>query len=164
MRAHTSGRVTSFLTMKEMQCAGVSSYILQATMWAMQCVLSSRKTYPCQQLQIPDHRVPHRHEFRITQCEILYFWPAAGPKLNGTPPPYVDCTCCNRHGAERSWLRCRSRCGSGLGGGGARSLSGILRTTISLSAAYQLNSLSSYTYVAQLVVTFLISFQFPTTV
>jgi hypothetical protein len=28
MRAHTSGRVTSFVTMREVQCAGVSSYIL----------------------------------------------------------------------------------------------------------------------------------------
>jgi hypothetical protein len=48
MRAHTSGRVTSFVTMREMQCAGVRSYILQGTMWAMQCVPPSRKTYPCQ--------------------------------------------------------------------------------------------------------------------
>jgi hypothetical protein len=48
MRAHTSGRVTSFVTMSEMQCAGVRSYILQGTMLAMQCVPSSRKTYPCQ--------------------------------------------------------------------------------------------------------------------
>jgi hypothetical protein len=45
MRAHSSGRVTSFMTMREMQCAGVRSYILQ---WAMPCVPSSRKTYPCQ--------------------------------------------------------------------------------------------------------------------
>jgi hypothetical protein len=29
MRAHTSGRVTSFVTMREMQCVGVRSYILQ---------------------------------------------------------------------------------------------------------------------------------------
>jgi hypothetical protein len=48
MRAHTSGRVTSFVTMREMQCAGVRSYNLQSTMWAMQCVPSSRKTYLCQ--------------------------------------------------------------------------------------------------------------------
>jgi hypothetical protein len=46
MRAHTSGRVTSFVT----ECAGVRCYILQGTMWAMQCVPSSRKTYPCQNL------------------------------------------------------------------------------------------------------------------
>jgi hypothetical protein len=48
MRAHTSDRVTSFVTMIEMQCAGVRSYILQGTKWAMQFVPSSRKTYPCQ--------------------------------------------------------------------------------------------------------------------
>jgi hypothetical protein len=33
-----------------MQCAGVRSYNLQSTMWAMQCLPSSRKTYPCQSL------------------------------------------------------------------------------------------------------------------
>jgi hypothetical protein len=42
----------------------------------------------------------HSHEFRINRAK--YFWPAAGPKLNGTPPPCADCTCCNKHGAERS--------------------------------------------------------------
>jgi hypothetical protein len=31
MRAHTSGRVTSFVTMREIQCAGVRSYILHLT-------------------------------------------------------------------------------------------------------------------------------------
>jgi hypothetical protein len=37
--------------MSEMQCAGVRPYDLQSTMCAMsemQCVPSSRKTYPCQ--------------------------------------------------------------------------------------------------------------------
>jgi hypothetical protein len=48
MRAHSSGRVTSFMTMREMQCAGVRSNILQGTMGGMQCVQSSSKTYPCQ--------------------------------------------------------------------------------------------------------------------
>jgi hypothetical protein len=51
MRAHTRGSVTSFVTMREMQGAGVRSYILQGTMWAMQCIPSSRKTYPCQHSQ-----------------------------------------------------------------------------------------------------------------
>jgi hypothetical protein len=31
MRAHTSGHVTSFVTMREMQCAGVRYYILHLT-------------------------------------------------------------------------------------------------------------------------------------
>jgi hypothetical protein len=31
MRAHTSSRVTSFVTMSEMQCAGIRSYILHLT-------------------------------------------------------------------------------------------------------------------------------------
>jgi hypothetical protein len=37
MRAHSSGCVTSFVTMREMQCAGVRSYILQL-------IPTSRKT------------------------------------------------------------------------------------------------------------------------
>ena len=115
------------------------------------------------QLQIPDHRVSLSQAWiPDNAARYVYFWLAAVPKLNGTPPPWVDCTCCNKHGAERSWLGCRSRCGSGVAGGCARSLSGPLRTTISLSTAYQLNSFNSY--VAQLVITFLLSFQYPTTV
>jgi hypothetical protein len=51
MRAHTSGHVTLFVTMREMECAGVRSYLLQGTMWAMQWVPSSRKTYSCQILK-----------------------------------------------------------------------------------------------------------------
>jgi hypothetical protein len=31
MRAHTSGRVTSFVTVREMECVGVRSYILHLT-------------------------------------------------------------------------------------------------------------------------------------
>jgi hypothetical protein len=56
MRAHNSGRVKSFVTMREMQCAGVRSYILQGTMSAMQCVPSSRKTYPCQTENLHESR------------------------------------------------------------------------------------------------------------
>jgi hypothetical protein len=52
MRTHSSGRVKSFVIMREMQCAGVRFYILQGTMWAMQCIPSSRKTYPCQHSQV----------------------------------------------------------------------------------------------------------------
>jgi hypothetical protein len=60
MRAHSSGRVTSFVTTREMKCAGVRSYILQGTTWAMQCVPPSRKTsMSIRKQSSPRGRQPH---------------------------------------------------------------------------------------------------------
>jgi hypothetical protein len=82
MRAHTSGCLTSFMTMREMQCAGVRFYNLQGTMWAMQCVPSSRKTYPCQLLYKRDlGNVDLLSEYRLYKIQSTY---KTGWKKEGT--------------------------------------------------------------------------------
>jgi hypothetical protein len=85
MRAHTSGRMTSFVTMREMQCAGVRSYILQGTMWAIQCVSPSPKTYPCRNVTEVSSSVPHflqmgsLYNLMICKCLLKVLCPVSRP-------------------------------------------------------------------------------------